>query len=187
WASGYDGEGVIIGVVDSGIWPEHPFFVDDGSYPAPPADWMGGTVVCEFGDTAHNPDDAPFACNNKLIGARDMRTLYKTFIGPEVYNSARDYDGHGTHTASTAGGNAGVPAEIFGIGRGAVSGSAPRAHIAAYSACGGLGCCGGDLADAIDAAVADGVDVINDSIGGGPSLTGPDDVAFLFANAAGVF
>lgn len=187
WASGYDGEGVIIGVVDSGIWPEHPSFADDGSYPAPPADWMGGTVVCEFGDTAHNPDDAPFACNNKLIGARDMRTLYKTFIGPEVYNSARDYDGHGTHTASTAGGNAGVPAEIFGIGRGTVSGIAPRAHIAAYSACGELGCFGGDLADAIDAAVADGVDVINYSIGGGPSLTGPDDVAFLFANAAGVF
>jgi subtilisin family serine protease len=187
WASGLDGEGVVIGVIDTGIWPEHPSFADDGSYFPPAASWMGGSPVCEFGDTAHNPADAPFDCNNKLVGARDMRTLYRTFIGPEVYNSARDYDGHGTHTASTAGGNKGVAAEIFGVPRGTVSGVAPRAHIAAYSACGSLGCFGGDLAEAIDTAVADGVDVINYSIGGGASLTGPDDIAFLFANAAGVF
>jgi subtilisin family serine protease len=187
WESDLDGEGVIIGVVDTGIWPEHPSFADDGTFPSPPASWMGGVVACEFGDTAHNPDDAPFDCNDKLIGARDMRTLYKLFIGPEVYNSARDYDGHGTHTASTAGGNRDVMAEIFGIARGTVSGIAPRAQVAAYSACGSQGCFGGDLAAAIDAAVADGVDVINYSIGGGPGLTGPDDIAFLFANAAGVF
>jgi subtilisin family serine protease len=187
WASGYTGEGVILGVIDTGIWPEHPSFADDGSYSAPPADWMGGNPACEFGDTAHNPDDAPFDCNNKLIGARDMRTLYKEFVGPEVYNSARDYDGHGTHTSSTAAGNQGVGAEIFGIPRGTVSGIAPRAHVAMYSACGSGGCFGGDLADAIDTAVADGVDVINYSIGGGAGLGGPDDIAFLFANDAGVF
>lgn len=187
WASGFDGDGVVIGVIDTGIWPEHPSFADDGSYPAPPAGWMGGTIACEFGDTAHNPDDAPFDCTNKLIGARDMRTLYRQFIGPEVYNSARDYDGHGTHTSSTAGGNRDVPAEILGAPRGTVSGIAPRAHLAMYSACGSQGCFGGDLADAIDQAVADGVDVINYSIGGGAGVTGPDDIAFLFANAAGVF
>ena len=187
WDTGLTGEGVVIGVIDTGIWPEHPSFADDGSYSAPPAGWMGGEVACEFGDTAHNPLDVPFDCNNKLIGARDMRILYKEFVGPEVYNSARDYDGHGTHTASTAGGNRDVAAEVFGVSRGTVSGVAPRAHIAAYSACGSAGCFGGDLAAAIDIAVADGVDVINYSIGGGPGLTGPDDIAFLFANAAGVF
>jgi len=187
WASGYDGEGVIMGVIDTGIWPEHPSFADDGSYAAPPAGWMGGSIACEFGDTAHNPDDVPFDCNNKLIGARDMRILYKQFVGPEVYNSTRDYNGHGTHTASTAAGNADVAAEIFGIPRGTVSGIAPRAHVAMYSACGDLGCFGGDLAAAIDASVADGVDVINYSIGGGPGLNGPDDIAFLFARDAGVF
>jgi subtilisin family serine protease len=187
WASGFTGEGVILGVIDTGIWPEHPSFADDGSYAAPPAGWMGGNVACEFGDTAHNPDDAPFDCNNKLIGARDMRTLYKQFVGPEVYNSARDYNGHGTHTASTAGGNQDVVAEVFGIPRGDVSGIAPRAQVAMYSACGDLGCFGGDLAAAIDASVADGVDVINYSIGGGPGLNGPDDIAFLFARDAGVF
>jgi hypothetical protein len=80
-----------------------------------------------------------------------------------------------------------VPAEILGAPRGTISGIAPRAHLGMYSACGSLGCFGGDLADAIDQAVADGVDVINYSIGGGPGVTGPDDIAFLFANAAGVF
>jgi subtilisin family serine protease len=188
WASGYDGEGVIVGVVDTGIWPEHPSFADDGTFPAPPADWMGGDVACEFGDTDYNPDDTPFDCNDKLIGARDMRILYKEFgPGPELYNSARDYNGHGTHTASTAAGNQDVEAVSYGEPRGTVSGVAPRAHVAMYSACGEAGCFGGDLADAIDAAVADGVDVINYSIGGGAGLTAADDLAFLFARDAGVF
>jgi subtilisin family serine protease len=183
WASRLTGEGVVVGVVDTGIWPEHPSFADDSTYSDP-----GLSIPCEFGDTAHNPDDAPFTCNNKLIGARDMRALYNEFIGPELYNSARDADGHGTHTTSTAGGNANVAAEIFGIDRGLVSGIAHRAHVAAYKACGELGCFGGDLADAIDQAVADGVDVINYSIGSPtPGLDGPDDIAFLFAADAGVF
>ncbi|MPZ28391.1 MAG: S8 family serine peptidase [Micromonosporaceae bacterium] len=187
WASDLDGEGVVLGVVDTGIWPEHPSFADDGSYAAPPADWMGGDIACEFGDTAYNPDDAPFDCNNKLIGARDMRILYKQFVGAELYNSTRDYNGHGTHTASTAGGNQDVASELFGVDRGNVSGIAHRAQVAMYSACGNSGCFGGDLAAAINAAVADGVDVINYSIGGGAALNGPDDIAFLLANAAGVF
>ena len=95
----------MVGVIDSGIWPEHASFADDGSY-APLAGYED--LACDFGDTAHNPDDAAFECNNKLLGAYDMRTAYKAGIGPEVYNSARDYDGHGTHTASTAAGNAEV-------------------------------------------------------------------------------
>jgi subtilisin family serine protease len=183
YASGLDGSGVIVGVIDTGIWPEHPSFADDGSYPDP-----GVSVPCEFGDTTHNPDDAPFTCNNKLLGARDMRALYNEFIGPELYNSARDADGHGSHTAGTSAGNADVDAEIFGIDRGTISGIAPRAHVIAYKGCGDLGCFVGDLADAIDQAVADGVDVINYSIGSAtPAITGADDIAFLFAADAGVF
>ena len=199
WDSGITGEGVVIGVIDTGIWPEHPSFADDGSYPAPPVsiedvdvdpDPENEVILsgCDFGDSTHNPDDVAFECNNKLIGARDMRTLYNSLIGPELYNSARDPDGHGTHTASTAGGNADVPAQIFGIDRGIISGLAHRAHIVSYKACGDQGCFGGDLADAIDQAVADGVDVMNYSIGSDtPGLTGPDDIAFLFAADAGVF
>ncbi len=185
--AGYTGEGVIIGVIDTGIWPEHPSFSDDGSYTPPPSYWMGGTIACEFGGTGGSLVDNPFTCNNKLIGARDMRVNYNFFIGPEQYDSARDANGHGTHTASTAGGNADVPASIFGVDRGDVTGIAPRAYIAMYKACGELGCFGSDLAGAIDQAVADGVDVINYSIGGGPSLTGADDIAFLFAADANVW
>lgn len=182
--AGYTGEDVVVGVIDSGIWPEHPSFADDGSY-APLAGYED--LACDFGDTAHNPQDAPFECNDKLLGAYDMRITYKSAIGPEVYNSARDYDGHGTHTASTAAGNADVRAEIFGIRRGRVSGIAPRARIIAYSACGELGCVTSDLVGAIDQAVIDGVDVINYSIGGGASLTDPADLAFLFAADANVW
>ena len=184
WASGFVGEDVVVGVIDSGIWPEHASFADDGSY----SDLAGyESLPCEFGDTAYNPDDAPFECNNKLLGARDMRVAYTTFVGPETFNSARDYDGHGTHTASTAAGNSGVAASIFGINRGTVSGIAPRARVIAYSACGELGCFTSDLVGAIDASVEDGVDVINYSIGGGASLTDAADIAFLFAADANVW
>jgi len=181
--SGYTGEGVVVGVIDTGIWPEHPSFADDGTYSDPGLD-----IPCEFGNTDHNPDDEPFDCNNKLLGARDMRALYNEFIGPELYDSARDDDGHGSHTAGTAAGNADVAAEIFGIDRGTITGIAHRAHVVAYKGCGELGCFGGDLANAIDQAVEDGVDVINYSIGSAsPGLDGPDDIAFLFAANAGVY
>jgi subtilisin family serine protease len=185
WAKGYDGSGVVVGIIDSGIWPEHPSFADDGKYRKPPVD----LDACDFGNTAWNPDDLPFTCNNKLIGARSSLEIYKIVNGwaPYEYDSARDNDGHGTHTASTAAGNAGVEASMFGIPRGTVSGMAPRAHVVAYKACGEVGCYTGDTSAAIDQAVLDGVDVINYSIGGGASLLGFDDVAFLFADAAGVF
>jgi hypothetical protein len=190
WARGYTGEGVVVGVIDSGIWPEHPSFHGDGSYGI--ATLMMEDVIdhpaCDFGNTAWNPDDAPFACNNKLIGARTYLDTYRAFIGltPDEFDSARDSDGHGTHNASVAAGNADVDASIFGISRGRVSGIAPRARIIAYKALGELGGFSSDLAAAIDRAVADGVDVINYSIGGGASLMGAEEVALLFAADASV-
>jgi subtilisin family serine protease len=185
WSAGITGEGVVVGVIDTGIWPEHPSFADDGSYPEPP----NADVPCEFGNTAHNPDDAPFTCNNKLVGARQMLATYRALVGadPDEFDSARDDSGHGTHTASTAAGNRGVRAEVFDRSIGRISGIAPRAHVIAYKGLGNQGGFSSDLAAAIDQAVADGVDVINYSIGGGPSLIGADDIAFLFAADAGVF
>ncbi len=188
--SGVRGEGVVIGVIDDGIWPEHPSVADDGSYPDP-----GITLVdtpelpaCDFGNTAHNPDDAPFTCNNKLIGARQMLSTYRSIIGaaPDEFDSARDDNGHGTHTATTAGGNAKVRPTVLGTKYKRISGIAPRAHIIAYKGLGNLGGFTSDLAAAIDQAVADGVDVINYSVGGGAGSPGADDIAFLFAADAGV-
>lgn len=185
WATQYDGEGVVIGVIDSGIWPEHPSFADDGSYKAPNTP----SIPCDFGNSGHHAEDAAFDCNNKLIGARQVLPTYRALIGAESFefDSARDENGHGTHTASTAGGNAGVEAQIFGVDRGTISGVAPRAHIVAYKALGTLGGFSSDLAAAIDQAVLDGVDVINYSIGSSSFAIGADDVAFLFAANAGVY
>jgi len=185
YEKGFNGEGVVVGIIDTGIWPEHPSFADDGSFASPPT----GPIPCEFGNTAANPNDAPFTCNNKLIGARQMLNTYRAVIGadPDEFNSARDDNGHGSHTASTAAGNAGVEASIYGQPMGTISGIAPRAHVVAYKALGNLGGFTSDLAAAIDQAVADGVDVINYSIGGGAAGPGADEIAFLFAANAGVF
>ena len=193
---GASGEGVIVGVIDTGIWPEHPSFSDQtdlvdrpGSsgkrsqaYGPPPADWHG---TCQAGELWSQDD-----CNNKLIGARYFLAGFgKHGIIFSDYKSARDADGHGTHTSSTAAGNAAVPASIFGRSFGTISGMAPRARVAVYKALwndqGGFT---SDLTAAIDAAVADGVDVINYSIGSStPNFAGADDIAFLFAGLAGVF
>ena len=185
WMSGVTGEDVVVGVIDTGIWPEHPSFADDGSYGPSPI----STLPCEFGNTAHNPADLPFSCNNKLLGARQMLATYRTLTGVEAYeyDSARDDGGHGTHTASTAAGNSGVAASIYGMPKGVISGIAPRARVVAYKGLGELGGYTSDLAAAVDQAVADGVDVINYSVGGGAGGPGPDEIAFLFAADAGVF
>jgi subtilisin family serine protease len=189
WRSGITGEGVTVGVIDTGIWPEHPSFADDGTYPPHVALDSEVGDPCDFGNTAANPNDADFTCNNKLVGARQVMPTYRALIGADddEFDSARDDDGHGTHTASTAAGNADVRPVIFGRQFPKISGIAPRAQIIAYKALGNLGGFTSDLAAAIDQAVEDGVDVINYSIGGGAQLVSPDTIAFLFAADAGVF
>ena len=188
---GVKGEGVVIGVVDSGIWPEHPSFADDGSY-RPLAGWAG---TCDSGE------DAAFSCNNKLIGARYYKESFESVyqLQPGEFVSPRDADNHGTHVASTAAGNEGVTAVLNGTEVATVSGIAPRARVAMYKACWNSsytnpqgqperGCFGGDTMAAIDQAVADGVDVINYSISGSlTNITTPQAAAKLRAAQAGVF
>jgi subtilisin family serine protease len=178
---GSAGENVIIGVVDTGIWPEHPSFADTNYGPAP-AGWNG---TCQTGEAWTRAN-----CTDKLIGARYYNKGFGHFQGglKGTYQSARDSEGHGSHTAGTAGGNANVTATILGRNMGTISGMAPRARIAAYKACWPGGCAVSDLTAAIDQAVADGVDVINYSIGDGdPDFLDADDVSFLFARQANVF
>jgi subtilisin family serine protease len=188
YEQGVDGRGVVVGVIDTGIWPEHPSFAGTG-FPAPPIPALTGNA-CNFGNTAHNVNDAPFTCNNKLVGARQMLATYRALIGAasDEFNSARDDNGHGSHTASTAAGNANVSATVLGTPRGQISGIAPRAHVIAYKGLGNLGGFTSDLVSAINQAVADGVDVINYSIGSTSfNFDLADEIAFLGAAEAGVF
>jgi Subtilase family/Fibronectin type-III domain/PA domain/Peptidase inhibitor I9/Bacterial pre-peptidase C-terminal domain len=189
YAKGITGKGVLVGVIDTGLWPEHPSFAPNRTLPAAPIFDTSVGSACAFGNTTWNPNDRPFTCNNKLVGAREFLNTYKANTGLESYefDSARDNEGHGTHTASTAAGNANVRASISGVDKGVVSGIAPDAQIIAYKALGDAGGYTSDLTGAIDQAVADGVDVINYSIGGGAQTVSADTISFLFAADAGVF
>ncbi|CAN5581173.1 S8 family serine peptidase [soil metagenome] len=179
------GQGVIIGVIDTGIWPEHPMLADNGiPHPA------GGPWACDFGTGG----DIAFACNDKLIGAYAFLDTYRALntIGAEDFCSAsacsaRDSEGHGTHTATTAAGSYVATAPIFGIDRGPVSGIAPGASVIAYRALGPGGGYTSDLLAAVQQAILDGVDVINYSVSGSGSVyTDAVELAFLDAYAAGV-
>jgi subtilisin family serine protease len=197
---GSSGEGVTVGVLDTGIWPEHPSFSDPdpaGKPYAPPPVMPGSNgfagaprSTCDFGNTAYNPMDEPFDCNNKLIGAYSFMDTYKLVntLPADGFDSARDDEGHGTHTASTSAGNAGVDAIVFGVNRGKVSGIAPRAHVIAYRVCGEVGCYTSDSAAAVEQAILDEVDAINFSISGGTNpYSDIVSLAFLAAYENGVF
>ena len=180
------GEGVIVGVIDSGIWPEHPMLADNGiSKPA------GGPWACEFGVGG---DDA-FACNDKLIGAYAFLDSYQQSAGPGARRTTASPGsaprGTPTDTARTPPPRrrAATPssAEIFGVDRGPVSGVAPGASVIAYRVCGPDGCFSSDSVAAVGQALLDGVDVINFSISGGNSAyTDPVELAFLDAFAGGI-
>lgn len=183
------GKGVIFGSLDSGVWPEHPSFADNGNLSAPPTKADGTARACNFGDNPLTAAADVFVCNNKLIGGQGFLDTYQTVVGGEVYGkTARDSDGHGTHTASTSAGDVVASAKVFGVERGPIRGVAPGAWVSVYKVCGAEGCFGSDSAAAVQQAIKDGVKVINFSISGGSNpFTDPVELAFLDAYAAGVF
>jgi subtilisin family serine protease len=183
------GKGVIVGVIDTGAWPEHPSFADQGNLAAPPAKADGTTRKCDFGDNPLTPATDVFQCTHKLIGGAAFLDTYNTVIGGEKYTTtARDSEGHGTHTASTSAGDVLTSATVLGVDRGPLHGIAPGAWVSVYKALGAQGGFSSDLAAAVQQAVKDGVNVINYSISGGSDpFTDPTELAFLDAYAAGVF
>jgi len=180
------GSGVIFGDLDSGVWPEHPSFANDDGLGVPPP--TASPRACDFGDNPLTPETDVFVCNNKLIGGEPFIDTYNAVTGGEVYpDSARDSDGHGTHTTTTAAGGIVESAPIFGAEHGPISGVAPGAWVISYKVCGSGGCYGSDSAAAVEQAILDGVDVINFSISGGVNPYGDVvELAFLGAYEAGI-
>ncbi|KAE9593444.1 putative cucumisin [Lupinus albus] len=111
-----------------------------------------------------------FMINRKLIGARYFYEGYKASRNVSKnasFNSARDYEGHGTHTLSTAAGNFVDGVSVFGNGNGTASGASPKARVASYKVCWGDSICNdADILAAFEAAITDGVDVISLSLAG---------------------
>ncbi|XP_076903692.1 cucumisin-like isoform X3 [Bidens hawaiensis] len=142
---------IIVGVLDSGVWPESDSFKDDGFGP-PPTKWKGSC------------NSTNFTCNNKLIGARYYNAAAEDTLQEEL--SARDTKGHGTHTASTVAGRAVKNASLLGLANGTARGGVPSARIAVYKICFTGGCSDANILAAFDDAIADGVDIISLSVGG---------------------
>ncbi|CAL1352049.1 unnamed protein product [Linum trigynum] len=165
WKAAKFGENIIIGNLDSGVWPESKSFSDKG-YSTVPSRWKG---VCE------NNTKAGVPCNRKLIGSR----LYNRgmleeggadIVDPADIYSPRDMDGHGTHTLSTAGGNFVARVDILGSASGVAKGGAPRARVASYKVCfatpdDDTGCSDSDILAGFEDAISDGVDVLSVSLG----------------------
>jgi subtilisin family serine protease len=217
-ALGLRGEGVVVGIIDSGIAPNHPSLADteDRTPRGCRSEWSTSSVLglwlcrgyrrnpptalvydppvgfsgaCETGEGFE-----PTACNNKVVGARFYIDgfLARYELDPNELRSPKDVDGHGTHIATIVAGNP-VDASLLGTRVARVSGIAPRARIAVYKACWlkpgetRATCATSDLVRAIDDAVADGVELINYSVGSlETELDAPDDLALLDALDAGV-
>ncbi|MFY8274735.1 S8 family serine peptidase [Pseudoalteromonas sp. SSDWG2] len=202
----FKGEGQIVGIIDTGINSDHPSFADiggDGYDHTNP--WGAGQYV---GDCVEDAEH--IQCNDKLIGVRSYDVITDTFseMIPGWPAIGEDYQGHGSHVASTAAGNVvkDVPFMMAGTGENQdgvvladalfpeISGVAPHANIISYQVChssnesGYRGCPGEALVAGIEDAISDGVDVINFSIGGADSNVWADPVqlAFLSAREAGI-
>lgn len=205
------GEGVVIGILDSGVNTDHPSFAEvsgDGyvhSNPNGDGNYLG--------DCATNFSSL---CNNKLIGVYSYTDITGDYADTSIFppnlpRNGEDYGGHGSHVASIAAGNilrnvdevypaegqersSGTPT---GFTFDQISGVAPRANIISYQVCYGgtavmedtyADCLDSAILKAIDDAIADNVDVINYSIsGGGDPWQDPAELAFLSARNAGIF
>jgi subtilisin family serine protease len=176
------GEGVVVGVIDTGVNASHPSFAEvspgDGYVHENPFGSGNFVGACDPADPNHQP-----VCNDKLIGAYNLNPT-----GPN-FPSVLDWDSHGSHTSSTAAGN--VHDATFTLGESeftrTIQGVAPRANVISYLICDPQ-CPSASAVAAVDQAIADGVDVLNYSISGtdNPWLDAVD-LAFLDAYEAGIF
>jgi subtilisin family serine protease len=211
-ATGVTGEGVIVGVIDTGINPSNPSFqpvTDDGYAHVNPFGEGNYVGSCDPGNDGSGPEDpwfllppdlAPYdedlaeLCNDKLIGMWGFNSVSGVFENGELIEPGTpiDYDGHGSHTAGTAAGGFvdGVSADVGDVEVSGndfdISGVAPHANIISYAAC----CTGVALLSAIDQMIVDDIDVLNFSIGStSPTANLLEDgltFGFLVARLSGI-
>ncbi|XP_052108250.1 subtilisin-like protease SBT2.4 [Arachis duranensis] len=187
------GDGVVIGFVDSGINPTHPSFAyDPNLHPFTSNLSSFSSAECQFG-----PFFPASSCNGKIVSAKFFSAGAQAAVNLNAsvdILSPFDAEGHGSHVASIAAGNGGVPVVVNGVFYGKASGMAPRARIAVYKAAYPSGSTLADVVAAMDQAVSDRVDILTVSVG--PDEPPPDgtltflnmfEVAMLFARKAGVF
>ncbi|ESW08103.1 hypothetical protein PHAVU_009G018600 [Phaseolus vulgaris] len=148
---------VVLGILDTGIWPEAASFSDDGMGPVP-SRWKGTCMKSHDFNSSN--------CNRKLIGAR----FYSDPNGDEGDSTPRDSIGHGTHVASTAVGAAVTNVSYYGLAAGSAKGGSPESRLAVYRVCSNFGCSGSAILAAFDDAINDGVDVLSLSLGASPGF-----------------
>ncbi|WP_416377099.1 S8 family serine peptidase [Arthrobacter sp. CDRTa11] len=211
------GKGVVVGVIDSGYTPSNPFFAGQDVQPLTGQAQVGvpyrtaeGKIAmlksdgdtfigeCQKGEGAGAAFDGS-ACNSKVLSARYFADDFMKYVAPEhrapeELISPVDVGSHGTHTASTAAGNANVRTNLGATDMGITSGVAPAAKLSVYKVCweddnpDTGGCYSSASVAAINQAILDGVDVLNYSISGSTSTTtDPVSLAFLSAASAGIF
>ncbi len=185
------GEGMVIGIIDTGINWDHPSFADQGEGAAP-----GWDHVNPFGIQLGLCSKSTVLCNDKLVGVYDFVKNDPGTPETEENTDGRDNNGHGSHVSSIAAGNplditlSGIPVTMAGV--------APNANIVSYRVCyiGDAtdpeddGCQESAILSAIEQAIIDQVDVVNYSIGtdlADPWEPGSSTLAFLNLRAAGIF
>ncbi|MFT7259857.1 MAG: subtilisin family serine protease [Glaciecola sp.] len=205
------GEGIIVGILDTGINTDNPSFADISGDGFDHTNPLGSGVY--LGDCA---GEFAALCNDKLIGIYSYPVITDAYDDTDVFpvdfpKNGEDYGGHGSHTAGTAIGNIllNLPEVLPELGANdsagvetgfvydRISGVAPRANVIAYQVCFGspsntdtyFACPGAAIAAGIESAIEDGVvDVLNYSIsGGGFSWGSSTELAFLAARNTGIF
>src|SRR6266404_3934731 len=160
------GAGIKIGDIDTGIDNNHPFFDPTGfSYPA-------GFPKCDAADsTTHTPNTNCKYVSPKVIVAKVFVSGKTTAGGTGGTFDAQAIQDHGSHTAGIAAGifNPSLNAVVNGVMINNMSGIAPGAWLGNYNVFPGnvVGARSEDILNAVDAAIADGMDVLNLSLGGG--------------------
>ncbi len=152
------GAGIKIGDIDTGIDETHPFFDPTGfTYPA-------GFPKCDAADSNshHQDQDCKYVSEKVIVAKVFYNKAHQQGLDAEAIQD------HGTHTAGIAAGVTGKTAVANEVEIDDMSGIAPGAWLGNYNVFPGQvdNARSEDILNAVDAAIEDGMDVLNLSLGG---------------------